>query len=138
MSAVDQASQLVDGLEDQLDDVAVEGSSFLRAASKTFSILCVKMLIPSKPEHGREAFEAVGGTEHFVEQFLVARWAGLIVGAADPLVELQKVLVEAVEQLSRLVEEIAEQASKQSLRRMAWGSLMGKSVYGAGLRWSQG
>ena len=105
-----EASQQVDGLEDQLDNVAVQGQFVFAGGVKDVFDLVRQNVDFAQAEHGREALEAVGGTEHFVEEFLVAApWAGLIVGAADPLVELQKVLVEAVEQLSRLVEEIAEQ-----------------------------
>ena len=115
-----EASQQVDGLEDQLDDVAVQGQFVFAGGVEDVFDLVRQGVDFAQSEHGREALEAVGGAEHFVEEFLVAApWAGLIVGAADPLVELQKVLVEAVEQLSRLVEEIAQQVVEDN-RRGGW------------------
>ena len=67
-----------------------------------------------QPEHRRQSLEAVGGAEHFVEQLRVAIAVGrFLVQALHPLVELQQVLVEAIEQLARLVEEIAQQAVEE-------------------------
>ncbi len=108
-----QAHQPIQPLEHQFDHVAVDGQFVLSGGVEDIFDFMRELIDVLQPQHGRQPFEAVGRAEHLVEQRFVATLVLGLVQRADPLVQLEQVLVQSIQQLAGFVEEIAQEALEE-------------------------